>query len=79
MLGLRPGYVYRFELSNLPYAPGKSLYPEVEVLCRHQFSTAEQRGTPSHILHEKQLPFIPHGGRKGDLEVPPRLKWEGKE
>lgn len=29
--GLRPGYVYRFELSNLPYQPGKVLYPEVEV------------------------------------------------
>ncbi len=31
VLGLRPGYVYRFELSNLPYNPGRSLYPEVEV------------------------------------------------
>jgi uncharacterized repeat protein (TIGR01451 family) len=31
VVGLRPGYVYRFELSNLPYAPGKSIYPEVEV------------------------------------------------
>jgi uncharacterized repeat protein (TIGR01451 family) len=31
VMGLRPGYVYRFELSNLPYAPGKTLYPEVEV------------------------------------------------
>ena len=30
-LGLRPGYVYRFELENLPYAPGVSLFPEVEV------------------------------------------------
>src|SRR5262249_7676379 len=30
-LGLRPGYIYRFELTNLPYQPGKSLYPEVEV------------------------------------------------
>ena len=30
-MGLRPGYAYRFELSNLPYAPGKLLYPEVEV------------------------------------------------
>jgi uncharacterized repeat protein (TIGR01451 family) len=29
--GLRPGYVYRFELSNLPYAPDRSLYPEVEL------------------------------------------------
>ncbi|MFO0826062.1 MAG: hypothetical protein U0792_23585 [Gemmataceae bacterium] len=31
VMGLRPGYVYRFELSNLPYEDGKSLYPEVEV------------------------------------------------
>ncbi len=31
VMGLRPGYVYRFELSNLPYHPGVSLYPEVEV------------------------------------------------
>jgi uncharacterized repeat protein (TIGR01451 family) len=31
VVGLRPGYVYRFELTNLPYAPGKSIFPEVEV------------------------------------------------
>ncbi|MBN9121978.1 MAG: DUF11 domain-containing protein, partial [Planctomycetes bacterium] len=31
VMGLRPGYAYRFELSNLPYHPGKTLYPEVEV------------------------------------------------
>lgn len=31
LLGLRPGYVYRMELSNLPYFPGRVLYPEVEV------------------------------------------------
>jgi uncharacterized repeat protein (TIGR01451 family) len=31
VFGLRPGYVYRFELTNLPYHPGKALYPEVEV------------------------------------------------
>ena len=31
VMGLRPGYVYRFELANLPYSPGKALYPEVEV------------------------------------------------
>jgi uncharacterized repeat protein (TIGR01451 family) len=31
IVGLRPGFVYRFELSNLPYAPGKALYPEVEI------------------------------------------------
>ncbi|AMV22985.1 hypothetical protein VT84_01145 [Gemmata sp. SH-PL17] len=31
VMGLRPGYVYRFELSNLPYSPGQALYPEVEV------------------------------------------------
>lgn len=31
VLGLRPGFVYRFELTNLPYNPGKALYPEVEV------------------------------------------------
>lgn len=31
VIGLRPGYSYRFELSNLPYHPGVSLYPEVEV------------------------------------------------
>ena len=31
VMGLRPGYVYRFELTNLPYYPGRSLYPEVEV------------------------------------------------
>jgi uncharacterized repeat protein (TIGR01451 family) len=28
---MRPGYVFRFELTNLPYNPGKSLYPEVEL------------------------------------------------
>jgi uncharacterized repeat protein (TIGR01451 family) len=31
VMGLRPGYVYRFELTNLPYNPGAALYPEVEV------------------------------------------------
>jgi uncharacterized repeat protein (TIGR01451 family) len=31
VFGLRPGYVYRLELSNLPYQPGRVLYPEVEV------------------------------------------------
>jgi uncharacterized repeat protein (TIGR01451 family) len=31
VVGLRPGYAYRFELSNLPYHPGVSIYPEVEV------------------------------------------------
>lgn len=31
VMGLRPGYAYRFELSNIPYHPGKTLYPEVEV------------------------------------------------
>lgn len=31
VMGLRPGYVFRFELSNLPYHPGAALYPEVEV------------------------------------------------
>lgn len=31
VMGLRPGYVYRFELANLPYNPGKTLYPEVEL------------------------------------------------
>ena len=31
VFGFRPGYVYRLELSNLPYAPGRVLYPEVEV------------------------------------------------
>ncbi|MDY3552012.1 DUF11 domain-containing protein [Gemmata sp. JC717] len=31
VMGLRPGYAYRFELSNLPYLPGKTLYPEVEI------------------------------------------------
>ncbi|MCS6866760.1 MAG: hypothetical protein RMJ56_09040 [Gemmataceae bacterium] len=31
VLGLRPGYVYRFELSNLPFRPGQSLFPEIEV------------------------------------------------
>jgi len=29
--GLRPGYTYRFELSNIAHHPGRSLYPEVEV------------------------------------------------
>src|SRR5438477_9753440 len=31
VLGLRPGYSYRMELSNLPYHPREVLYPEVEV------------------------------------------------
>ncbi|HJZ55924.1 MAG TPA: hypothetical protein VKE74_13225, partial [Gemmataceae bacterium] len=31
VLAFRPGYVYRLELSNLPYHPGETLYPEVEV------------------------------------------------
>jgi uncharacterized repeat protein (TIGR01451 family) len=30
-IGLRPGYSYRFELTNLPFNPGVSLFPEVEV------------------------------------------------
>lgn len=31
VMGLRPGYAYRFELSNLPFHPGQSIYPEVEL------------------------------------------------
>jgi uncharacterized repeat protein (TIGR01451 family) len=31
LFGLRPGYRYRLELSNLPYHPGRVLYPQVEV------------------------------------------------
>lgn len=31
VFGFRPGYVYRLELSNLPYQPGRVLYPEVAV------------------------------------------------
>lgn len=31
VMGLRPGYIYRFELSNLPYHPDKAIYPEVEL------------------------------------------------
>lgn len=31
VMGFRPGYVYKLELSNLPYHPGRMLYPEVEV------------------------------------------------
>ncbi|QVL33237.1 isopeptide-forming domain-containing fimbrial protein [Telmatocola sphagniphila] len=31
-LGLRPGYNYRFEISNLPDFPGTRLYPSLEVL-----------------------------------------------
>ena len=30
-VGLRPGYVYRVELSNLPNLPGVQLYPSLEV------------------------------------------------
>ena len=29
--GFRPGYIYRFELSNLPGHPGEALYPILEV------------------------------------------------
>ncbi|MBX9623716.1 MAG: DUF11 domain-containing protein, partial [Gemmataceae bacterium] len=31
LFGLRPGYRYRLELSNLPTQPGRALYPEVSV------------------------------------------------
>lgn len=31
IVGLRPGYKYRFELTNLPFHPDAVLYPEVEV------------------------------------------------
>src|SRR5690349_17266945 len=31
VVGLRPGYVYRVRLSDLPGLPGVSLYPTVEV------------------------------------------------
>ena len=31
LLGFRPGYTYRLELTNLPYHPGRVLYPEVEI------------------------------------------------
>jgi uncharacterized repeat protein (TIGR01451 family) len=31
VVGLRPGYVYRFELSGLPGRPGVSFYPTLEV------------------------------------------------
>jgi uncharacterized repeat protein (TIGR01451 family) len=31
VVGFRPGYSYRFELSGIPDRPGMSLYPEVEV------------------------------------------------
>jgi len=31
VFGFRPGYVYRLELANLPFRPGQTLYPEIEV------------------------------------------------
>jgi uncharacterized repeat protein (TIGR01451 family) len=31
VFGLRPGYVYRLELTGIPNRPGESLYPEIEV------------------------------------------------
>jgi uncharacterized repeat protein (TIGR01451 family) len=31
VFAFRPGYTYRLELSNLPYHPGRTLYPEIEV------------------------------------------------
>jgi uncharacterized repeat protein (TIGR01451 family) len=31
VVGFRPGYGFRFELTNLPYQPGKSLFPEIVV------------------------------------------------
>lgn len=31
-VGLRPGYVYRLELTNLPDRPGFSLFPSIEVI-----------------------------------------------
>jgi uncharacterized repeat protein (TIGR01451 family) len=31
VVGMRPGYVFRFELTNLPYNPKESLFPEVEI------------------------------------------------
>ena len=31
VMGLRPGYVYRFELTGLPYHPKDALYPQVEL------------------------------------------------
>src|SRR5262245_58975993 len=31
VLAFRPGYSYRFELSNLPNQPGRTLYPELAV------------------------------------------------
>ena len=31
VLGMRPGYIYRLELSTIPAYPGRSLFPEVEI------------------------------------------------
>jgi hypothetical protein len=43
--------------------------PVVTILCRHPFLTGERQGASSHILDKELVPFIPHGGRKRDLEV----------
>ena len=50
-VGLRPGYIYRVELSNLPQRPGLSFYPTLEV-----------RGTltprPGFNLAEHPVPIV---------------------
>ncbi|HXD89144.1 MAG TPA: hypothetical protein VN641_21815 [Urbifossiella sp.] len=58
VVGLRPGYRYRLELSNLPYHPGERLYPEVEVRA-----TLVPRNGMKYMAWPAPLLFTP-----GDIE-----------
>ncbi len=51
VLGLRPGYVFRFEINNLPELPGVSLYPTLEVRgSLSMTSKARPRDFPAPVI-----------------------------
>lgn len=50
VVGLRPGYVFRFEVNNLPDLPGVSLYPTLEVRGSLSMTTkAQPRDFPAPV------------------------------
>lgn len=56
--GLRPGYIYRFALSDLPGHPGETLYPVVEV-------RGSLAGRPAMNPADYPVPIVI---RQGDIE-----------
>jgi uncharacterized repeat protein (TIGR01451 family) len=63
VFGLRPGYIYRLELTGLPTAPGVNLYPTLEVRGSLRLSACvNARAFPAPVvLTEADLEQVLHG------------------